>query len=113
MTPLADRLLDVLLVGAAAAVHVWAARRADALPPDGVFEAVVLGAPLLADLAAAALLLRATAAVCRSPARSAWLLVLFALPSGQNGLRFVPVAVLLSVALVRPRLVSSDRADAG
>lgn len=108
-----DRLLDVLLVLAAAAVHVWAAVRADALPPGGVFEALVAFGPLAAYAVAVVLLLvRGQRAGLQAACVLAWLLALFALPSGSNGLRFVLAAVVLSVAVGRPRF-SSDRADAG
>ena len=43
----------------------------------------------------------------------AWMVSLFTLPAGFLGIAWVPAAVLLTVAVQRPRLVSSDRPAAG
>ena len=97
-------LLDAVLAVAALAAVLLAARQLDVLPPEDLFEGSLVGIGTLAHVVAVALLLvrgdrRALGVTCLA----VWLLVLVALPAYLIGLYFTPGALLLTLALYRPR----------
>lgn len=109
-----DDLLDAAIVLAALGLHVGAALLADAFPPSGTFEVVIIALPMVVQVVALVLLLvrrdrRGLAVACLLE----WLLVLYVLPAGWLGLSFIPAAAVLTLALYRPRRVSSDPAATG
>ena len=114
VTSRVDDLLDALLVLAAAGLHLFAAARLDALPPSGVFESLLVGLPLVAHAAAVVLLVLRDRRGLQGACLLEWLVVLYTLPASFLGLAFVPAALVLSLALARPRRrVSSDRPGGG
>lgn len=109
-----DDLLDAAIVLGAAGLHVLALERLDALPPSGTFETVLFVLPLLAHLVAVVLLVvRHDRRGLQGACLLQWLLVLYTLPASFLGLSFVPAALALSLALYRPRRLSSARPDEG
>lgn len=107
-----DDALDAVLAVVATGLHVAAAAAADYLPPDDVFDAVLGGLPVVAGVAAVVLLLRSDRRGLQVACTLAWLLVLFTLPAFSICVTLVPAAVVLSIAVFRPRL-SSGRPAAG
>ena len=107
-----DDLLDAGLALLAAGVHVAMAAVVDRFPPSWDFSVVFVVLPvLLSAVAAGALVLgerRPLGAACVY----GWLVVLFTLPAQGLGLAWLPSALVLTVAVARPRL-SSDREVAG
>ncbi len=111
-TPARDDLLDAALASLAAGVHVAMAASRDRFPPEADFSALFVVLPaLLAVVAAVALLLgerRPLLVACVY----AWMMALFTLPAQFLGLAWLPTAVVLTVAVLHPR-VSSDPSAAG
>jgi hypothetical protein len=109
-----DDLLDAAIVLGAAGLHVLAVRRLDALPPSGAFETVLLVLPLVAQLLAVVLLVgRRDRRGLQGACLLQWLLVLYTLPASFLGVSFVPAAAVLTLALYRPRRLSSARSGGG
>ena len=108
-----DDVLDTSLVVLAVALHLAAAARLDRLPPGFGIDLLLVDAPvLLGVLAVVALLARSDRRPLQVACTLEWLLVLLTLPAFGRGLALVPAAIVLSVAVFRPRL-SSDRQVAG
>ena len=113
MRPRRDDLLDAGLALVAAGVHLAMAARVDRFPPEVDFSALFVALPVvLCVVAALALLVARDARPLQLACLYTWLMVLFTLPAQFLGLNWVPTALVLTVALVRPQL-SSDRSDAG
>ena len=107
MTSRRADVVDVALLAGSLGAFLVAAAVLDILAPTGIFEWLLVGVVSLAHVGAAALLLapgdrRAVSALCLAM----WLLVLFALPAYFIGLYFAPSALLLTLALYRPRSMS-------
>lgn len=101
--PSRSTVIDVALVLVALGLHVGGAFLLELSPPDRPFEYFVVGVPAIVLVAALALLYargdrRGLQAACLVQ----WLLVLYTLPAKFAGLAFVPSAVVLSLALLRP-----------
>ncbi len=97
-----DALLTALLIVAALGLHLAAGYRLDYVPPDRLFEVVVMGLPALADaVAVVALAVRGQRRPLQAACLLQWLLVLYTLPASFAGIAFVPSAVALSVAVSR------------
>lgn len=104
MTPRRDDLIDAVLVLAALAAFLVASRQLEVLPPGSAFEWLLVAGVTLAHLVSLGLRVarrdrRPLGATCVL----VWLLVLFALPAYFIGLYFAPCALLLTLALYRPR----------
>ena len=116
MTLRRDDLLDAGLASLAAGTHVAMAFAVDRFPPGADLSLLFVGLPpLLSAVAAVALLVRGERRPLLAAAVLGWLVVLFTLPAQFLGLAWLPSAVLLTIALQRPRLgdaVSSGRAGA-
>lgn len=112
-SPTRDDLLDAVLAALAAGVHLAMAAVVDRFPPSFDFSAVFVVLPVLLSVAAAVAL---PVTGDRRPLQAAclytWLMVLFTLPAQGLGAAWAPSALVLAVALARPRL-SSDRPAAG
>lgn len=110
-TPGRDDLLEAGLASLAAGVHLALAARADYFPPELGFSALFVVVPvLLAAVAAVALLLRGERRPLLVAAVYASMMVLFTLPAGFLGLSWLPTAVLLTVAVLHPRVSSAPSA---
>ena len=108
-----DDALDAVLAVVAVGLHLAAASSLDRLPPGFGLDLLLVDAPvLIGALAAIALLARSDRRLLQVACTLQWLLVLFTLPAFGRGLALVPAAVVLSVAVFRPRL-SSDQPAAG
>jgi hypothetical protein len=111
--PARDDLLGAGLAVLAAGVHLAMAATADRFPPELDLSVLFVALPpALMVLAAAALLLAREARPLQVACLYTWLMVLYTLPAQLLGLRWVPSALLLTLALTRPRL-SSGRPAAG
>jgi hypothetical protein len=85
----------------------------DRFPPVLDFSVVFVVLPMvLSGVAALALLASGDRRPLLVAGVYGWLVVLFTLPAQGLGLAWLPSALVLTIALSRPRL-SSDRADAG
>lgn len=105
-----DALLTALLIVAAVGLHVAAGYRLDYVPPDRLFEFVVVGLPVLGGVVAVvALAVRAERRPLQAACLLQWLLVLYTLPASFAGIAFVPSAVALSVAVSRTATSSRAR----
>ena len=112
-TPTRDDLLDAALAALAAGVHVAMAAVVDRFPPELDFSVVFVVLPVvLAVVAAVALLVPGDRRPRQAACLYTWLMVLFTLPAQGLGLAWLPSALVLTVAVARPRL-SSDPAVAG
>lgn len=103
MTRPRSDLRDAALILVALGLHLGGAYLLDLFPSDRPFEFFVVGLPALVLLAALGVVYargdrRGLQAACLVQ----WLLVLYTLPAKFAGLAFVPSAVVLSVALLRP-----------
>ena len=108
-----DDAIDAVLTAVAVGLHLAAARSLDRLPPGFGLDLLLVDAPVLAGVVAAvAVLARSERRPLQVACTLEWLLVLFTLPAFGRGLALVPAAVVLSVAVFRPRL-SSARPAAG
>lgn len=106
-----DALLPTLLIVAALGLHGAAGYRLDYVPPDRLFEVVLMGLPVLAGVVALlALVLRGERRPLQAACLLQWLMVLYTLPASFAGLAFVPSAVALSAAT--SRTATADRATA-
>ena len=113
MKPRRDDLLDAALALVAVGVHLAMAASVDRLPPElDVSVLFVVLPPVLALVAAGAVLVARDLRPLQLACLYTWLMVLYTLPAQWLGLRWVPTALVLTVALVRPRF-SSDRAATG
>ena len=111
VTPRRDDLIDAGLATLAAGVHLAMAARVDRLPPE--LDVSVLFVPLpvaLCLVAAAALLLARDARPLQLACLYTWLMVLFTLPAELLGLNWVPSALVLTLAVLRPRVSSAPPA---
>ena len=112
-TPTRDDLLDAALAALAAGVHLAMAAVVDRFPPTLDFSVVFVVLPVvLSVVAAVALVLPGDRRPLQAACLYGWLMVLFTLPAQGLGLAWLPSALLLTVALSRPRL-SSGPAAAG
>ena len=113
MKPRKDDLLDAALALAAAGVHLAMAATVDRLPPEMDISVLFVVLPaLLAVVAAVAVLVARDLRPLQVACLWTWLMVLYTLPAELLGLRWIPSALLLTLALVRPRL-SSDPSATG
>lgn len=111
--PAADDLLDAALALLAVGVHLGMAATVDRFPPELDFSAVFVALPpLLCVVAALALLVARDSRPLQVACLYTWLMVLYTLPAELLGLRWVPSALVLTLALARPRF-SSDRSATG
>lgn len=111
--PSRDDLLDAALALLAAGVHLGMAAVVDRFPPVFDFSVVFVVVPVvLSVVAAVALVVPGDRRPLQAACLYGWLIVLFTLPAQGLGFAWVPSALVLTVALVRPRL-SSARAAAG
>jgi hypothetical protein len=111
--PSRDDLLDAGMASLAAGVHLAMAAVVDRFPPEVDFSVVFVVLPVVAAVVAAlALLVRGERRPLLVAGVYAWLVVLFTLPAQGLGVAWVPSALVLMVALARPRL-SSARPAAG
>lgn len=111
--PTRDDLLDAGIALVAAAVHVGMSAWADRFPPELDSSVLFLVLPpVLAVVAAGAALVARDLRPMQLACLYTWLMVLYTLPAELLGLAWIPSALLLTVALVRPRL-SSDRSATG
>lgn len=105
-----DDLLDATLAVLAAAVHVAMASVVDRFPPDLDVSLLFVALPaLLAAAAGLVLLVRSERRPLQAACLLTWLMVVFTLPAGL-GWAWVPSAVVLTVAVFRPRLSSAPSA---
>lgn len=112
--PSRDDLLDAGLASLAAGVHLAMTAVVDRFPPQLDFSLVFVVLPALAAAAAAvALLTTGDRRPLLGASLYAWLVVLFTLPAGGLGFAWLPTALVLLVAVARPRLVSSGPGAAG
>lgn len=104
MTRRRDDLLDTLITLAGLALHVAASYQLDVFPPNGGFEAFIVGLPLaVGAVAIIALLVRGERRPLKTACLVEWLLALYTLPASFVGLAFVPSAAVLSIAVFRTR----------
>ncbi|MBC7374812.1 MAG: hypothetical protein H7323_12565 [Frankiales bacterium] len=102
-----DDALDAGLAAVAVGLHLAAASALDRLPPGFGLDLLLVDAPVLAGVVAvAAIVLRSDRRPLQVACTLEWLLVLFTLPAFGRGLALVPAAIVLSVAVFRPRLSS-------
>ena len=108
-----DSQIDAALASLAAGVQLAMAALKDRFPPELDLSLLFVGLPaLLAAVAAVVLLVHGDRRPLLVACVSTWLAALFTLPAYGLGLAWVPAALVLTVALARPRL-SSDRSAAG
>ena len=111
--PTGDDLLDAGLGTLAAGVHLAMASVADRFPPEADFSLVFVVLPAVAaGVAALVQLVTGDRRWLQGACLYAWLIVIFTLPAQGLGLAWVPSALVLTLAIARPRL-SSDPSDAG
>lgn len=110
--PSRDDLLDAGLAAAAAGVHLAMAARADRFPPVLDFSVVFVVLPVVLSAAAAVALLAGERRPLLGACVYTWLMVLFTLPAQGLGLYWLPTTLVLTFALLHPR-ISSDRGVAG
>lgn len=103
-----DDLLDVALVAAGLGLHVAGLALLDRLQPGvGLIGLLLVALPAVFALAAVVGLVRGDRRPVQVAATYAWLVVLFTLPAFGMGLAFAPGAIVLSVAALRRRSLSS------
>ena len=103
-----DDVVDATLAVLAAAVHVALASVADRLPPDGAVSLLfVVFPPAAAATAAIVLLLTGDRRLLQGACVYTWTMAVFTLPAYFLGLAWVPSAVILTVAVLRPRLTAA------
>ena len=108
-----DDLLDAGLALLAAGVHLGMAAVVDRYPPAFDFSVVFVVLPVvLSIVAAVALLVPGDRRPLQAACVYGWLVVLFTLPAQGLGFAWLPSALVLTVAVARPRL-SSAREAAG
>lgn len=107
-----DDLLDAGLASLAAGVQLAMAALVDRFPPQLDMSLLFVGLPALAAAAAAVALLAGERRVLQGACVYTWLMAVFTLPAYGLGLAWVPAALLLTLAVARPRL-SSGPAAAG
>lgn len=113
MTRTRDDLIDALLASLAAGVQLALAAVADRFPPELDFSLLFVAGPaVLASVAALALLFLGDRRPLQVACVYTWLMVLFTLPAYFLGAAWVPAALVLTGAVLRPRL-SSGPSDAG
>ena len=110
-SPSRDDLLDAALAVLAAGVHLGMAAVVDRFPPVLDFSVVFVVLPVVLSVVAAVALVvpgdrRPLGAACLY----GWLMVLFTLPAQGLGLAWLPSALVLTVAVARPRLSSAPGA---
>ncbi len=102
--PRVSRVLDAVLVLAAVGLHLLGCSWLNILPPFGALETGLLVLPLLAQAAALGLVIvRNDRTGISLACLFQWLVVLYLLPSGLQAFEFAPAAIVLSLALLRPR----------
>jgi hypothetical protein len=107
-----DDLLDAGLASLAAGVHLAMAGLVGRFPPPPDVSLLFVALPAVAAAAAAlALLVAAERRVLQVACVYTWLMAAFTLPAYGLGLAWVPSAVVLTVAVVRPRLSSGPAAS--
>ncbi len=112
-SPSRDSLLDAALAALAAGVHLAMAAVVDRFPPSFDFSVVFVVLPvLLSAVAAVALLVTGDRRPLGAACLYGGLMVLFTLPAHGLGAAWLPSALVLAVAVARPR-ISSDPAAAG
>lgn len=107
-----SELIDAALIVVALVLHLGGAFLLDLFPPDRLFEWFIVGVPALVLLGALGVVYargdrRGLQAACLMQ----WLVVLYTLPAKFAGLAFVPSAVVLSYALLRPAQAPDEQAD--
>jgi predicted permease len=96
-------VLDATLATLAAGIHVAMASLVDRLPPEADVSALFVAfPPVAAATAALVLLVTGNRRLLQGAAVYTWLMVVFTLPAYFLGLAWVPSAVLLTVAALRP-----------
>lgn len=109
-----DDLLDAGLASLAAGVHLAMAGLVDRFPPESDVSMLFVGLPAVAGVAAAlALIVTGERRVLQGACVYTWLMAVFTLPAYGLGLAWVPSALVLTVAAVRPRLSSDPAASSG
>lgn len=111
-TPDRNDLLDAGLASLAAGVHLAMAATRDRFPPELDFSVLFVALPALLAVVAAIALLFGERRPLLVACVYTWMMALFTLPAQFLGLAWVPTAVVLTVALLHPR-VSSDPSAAG
>lgn len=113
MKPRRNDLLDAGLALLAAGVHLAMAATVGRFPPELELSALFVAMPpALSVVAALVVLLLRDLRPLQLACLWTWLMVLYTLPAQLLGLAWIPSALLLTLALLRPR-VSSDRSAAG
>jgi hypothetical protein len=108
--PSRSALIDAGLVLVALGLHLGGAFLLDLFPADRPFEYVVVGVPAIVLVAALVLLYaRSDRRGLQAACLVQWLLVLYTLPAKFAGLAFVPSAVILSLALLRPVVAATPQ----
>ena len=110
-TPDRDDLLDAGLASLAAGVHVAMAASRDRFPPELDFSVLFVALPALLAVVVAIALLLGERRLLLVACVYAWLMALFTLPAHFLGVSWLPTAVVLTFALLHPRI--SDSVSSG